>query len=126
MSTRAQLAAQAAEIAEAYGYATRFLQAFCENNSLRQVDPLPTLCGVLTQIDSATTVINAKDARIAELEAALEFYADPDTYCAIGFFPDHPCGEFVEDFDESHGNENYRRPMPGARARAALAGSPAP
>lgn len=55
------------------------------------------------------------------MREALEFYADPDTYCAIGFFPDPPCGEFIDDFSDDHGNENYRRPMPGKRARAALA-----
>ena len=58
-------------------------------------------------------------ASVARLEAALEFYADPDTYCAIGFFPDPPCGEFVDDFSDVD-NEDYRRPMPGKRARAAL------
>jgi hypothetical protein len=57
-----------AERDEAYGYATRFLAAFCENNSLRHVKPLPTIGGVLTQIDNATTVIGAERAK---LEATL-------------------------------------------------------
>ena len=64
-----ETAALRAELSEAYGYATRFLQAFCENNGLRQVKPLPTLCGVLTQIDNATT---APRARVAKLETALQ------------------------------------------------------
>lgn len=55
---------------------------------------------------------------IEKLIAALEFYADPDTYVAIGFFPDSPCGEFIEDFGD-HGGD-YDRPMPGLRARTAL------
>jgi len=49
---------------------------------------------------------------IFKLIDALEFYADPDTYFAIGFFPDPPCGEFIEDFDEHK--------KPGARARKVL------
>ncbi|MDD5649734.1 MAG: hypothetical protein PHF86_04840 [Candidatus Nanoarchaeia archaeon] len=47
-----------------------------------------------------------------ELIEALCFYADPDTYFAIGFFPDLPCGEFIKDFDESK--------KPGARARSVI------
>ena len=60
------------ELREAYGYAVRFLHAFIENNDMRQVEPLPTLCGVLTQIDNATTVTTALRARVAKLEAALK------------------------------------------------------
>lgn len=50
---------------------------------------------------------------------ALEFYADPSTYFAIGIFPDSPCGEFIDDFSETHLGLK-----PGKRAReffAALA-----
>lgn len=57
-------------------------------------------------------------AGVEQMEAALEFYADPDTYCAIGFFPDRPCGEFMDDFSDEH-DPGY--PKPGKRARAALA-----
>ena len=64
--------------------------------------------------------IDISIARIAALEEALEFYADPDTYCAISFWSDPPCGEFMEDFSEDHGYFDYDRPMPGARARAVL------
>jgi hypothetical protein len=66
-------------------------------------------------------------SRIRELEDALEFYADPMTYFAIGFFPDAPCGEFIEDgepfdhnmqlCDEDSPHATWR---PGKRARAAL------
>jgi hypothetical protein len=48
----------------------------------------------------------------AELIKALIFYADPDTYFAIGFFPDPPCGEFINDFDKTK--------KPGALARKVL------
>lgn len=58
--------------------------------------------------------------RVRELEEALAFYADPDTYCAIGIFPDPPCGEFINDMSEVHPDYGYNRPMPGARARRAL------
>ena len=59
--------------------------------------------------------------RIAELEEALAFYADPDTYYAIGFFPDPPCGEFMDDFSDT----GYLGMKPGARARAVLYGDKA-
>ena len=46
---------------------------------------------------------------------ALEFYADPDTYFAIGLFPDNPCGEFIKDISETELGKK-----PGALARKAL------
>jgi hypothetical protein len=55
------------------------------------------------------------------LREALGFYADPDTYFAIAFAFDNPCGDFADDFTEDHGGD-YDRPMPGKRARAALSG----
>ena len=61
--------------------------------------------------------------RIALLEAlvrrqheALAFYADPEIYFAIGFFPDPPAGEFMDDFGETELGVK-----PGKRARAVLA-----
>lgn len=65
--------------------------------------------------------IAAIDAALAEhkrVREALEFYADPETYLAIGFFPDPPCGEFMDDFGET-GTKDYG-PRPGERARKAL------
>lgn len=50
------------------------------------------------------------------LEAALQFYADPATYFAIGFLPDRPCGDFINDFDET---EDFGW-KPGKLARSAL------
>lgn len=58
--------------------------------------------------------------RCQKLETALEFYADPATYHGIAFMGDPPCGEFVGDFDESHGDPMYG-PKPGKTAREALA-----
>jgi hypothetical protein len=57
--------------------------------------------------------------QIKRLIKALEFYADPKTYFAIGFFPDRPCGDFMEDFDETEFGWK-----PGKRARAALEAVP--
>lgn len=58
-----------------------------------------------------------------ELIDALSFYADPDIYFAIGFFPDPPTGDFMNDFSE-HGLRDYPEgdQRPGKRAREALAG----
>lgn len=55
---------------------------------------------------------------LKEAMEALEFYGNPDTYFAIVFFPDPPCGEFMDDFARDHANEDYRHPMPGKRARS--------
>jgi hypothetical protein len=62
---------------------------------------------------------NQHDALVAALEA-LVFYADPETYYAIGFFPDPPCGEFMEDFSDDHGDEAPPGFRPGKRARKAV------
>ena len=63
----------------------------------------------------------ALKAENRRLRKALEFYADPETYFAIGFFPDRPCGSFMKDFSSvptpwGHGT----RKKPGKRARKAL------
>lgn len=55
-----------------------------------------------------------------KLVAALKFYADPDSYFAIAFFPDRPCGDFMLDFSDDHGFNEYDRLMPGKLARATL------
>lgn len=60
-------------------------------------------------------------ADLAAKDEALEFYADPETYLAIGFFPDPPCGEFMDDWSDT-GPEYGARP--GKRARQALADHP--
>lgn len=61
------------------------------------------------------------DPRVQRLIDALEFYADPETYHALAIWADPPCGDFMEDFSEDHGDPFYNRPMPGKTARAALA-----
>lgn len=54
---------------------------------------------------------------IGILYDTVQFYADPDTYFAIGFMFDSPTGEFSEDFEY---NDDYRRDMPGKKARQTL------
>lgn len=59
--------------------------------------------------------IRALEAERNRLLKALEFYADPDTYFAVGLFGDAPCGDFVTDFSDTP-----RGLKPGKRAREAL------
>lgn len=46
---------------------------------------------------------------------ALAFYANPETYFAIAFLGDPPCGPFVKDFEKTRLGLK-----PGKKARAAL------
>ena len=62
-----------AENDRAYSYAVGFLRAFIDNNDQRQVEPMPTLTGVLTQIDNATTITKSLRAENGRLREALEF-----------------------------------------------------
>ena len=50
---------------------------------------------------------------------ALCHYADPESYHAVAFLFDRPCGDFASDFGNEHYSD-YDRPMPGKRARRAL------
>lgn len=45
----------------------------------------------------------------------VDFYANPESYFAIGFFPDRPCGDFIDDFSETE--DGFK---PGKQAREAL------
>ncbi len=64
-------------------------------------------------------MVNERVAKLTEqlkiAKEALEFYADPESYLAIGFFPDPPCGEFIND-----GSETEYGMKPGRRARDTL------
>ena len=60
------------------------------------------------------------EAKVRELETVLQFYADPDSYVAIAFFGDRPCGDFIEDFDEVTDDFGFTVERPGKRARASL------
>ncbi len=48
---------------------------------------------------------------------ALRFYGDPESYLAIGFLPDRPCGEFIDDYSETNTEYGVRH---GKRARQVL------
>ena len=85
--------------------------------------------GNMIDKDAARQALAEQDAEIAalterfvplveeneRLRAALDFYADPETYFAWGFIGDSPCGEWDDDFEETE--LGYK---PGKRARAAL------
>jgi hypothetical protein len=69
--------------------------------------------------------IEVQEARIAELEAALDavvealqVYADPTFYHACSFMFERPTGGFDEDFGP---NEDYDYDKPGKHARETLA-----
>lgn len=79
--------------------------------ALDKVDVIRALKQKLAQSDDA-----GKKALAGELIEALGFYADPSTYFAIGFFPDHPCGDFINDFSKT----DDLGMKPGKRARKAL------
>lgn len=53
---------------------------------------------------------------VGKLSAALAFYASEDTYFAIGFLPDAPCGDFIRDFSKTE----MLGFKPGKRARKVL------
>lgn len=50
---------------------------------------------------------------------ALNVYADPESYHAVAFAFDRPCGDFADDFSRTK-HPHYNRPMPGKAARAAV------
>lgn len=54
-----------------------------------------------------------------DLIKALEFYANPETYFAIGLFPDFPCGKFINDIGICTLN-GVKTKKPGALARKTL------
>lgn len=70
--------------------------------------------------DSVLAEVDELAARAERYREALEFYADPETYFAIGFFPDPPCGEFMDDFEDVGPQLGSK---PGKRARRALSDS---
>jgi hypothetical protein len=77
--------------------------------------------------DAAEAGRNLREAierDLAEAERVLEFYADPETYFAIAFAADPPCGDFADDFEELEGELGHPDGgawiKPGKRARAYL------
>ena len=71
--------------------------------------------------DLIRRVVKREQEKMQTLIDALAFYADPATYHALAIWADPPCGDFVNDYSEDHGDDFYDRPMPGKTAREALA-----
>lgn len=69
----------------------------------------------------ACEMVKLMKAEVETLREALEFYADPDTYFAIGFMSDPPCGDFLTDISECVDSYGLDQTKPGMRARTALA-----
>jgi hypothetical protein len=63
----------------------------------------------------------AESAENERLRKALQFYADPASYFGVGFWPDPPCGGFLDDFSDT-GDLGLK---PGKQARAVLDGGKA-
>jgi len=86
--------------------------------TMDQPSSLRSLCQELLKeiraLDAALVHMIMADQQ-TRLIQAVQFYADPMSYLAIGFFPDRPCGEFIEDFEDTEFGLK-----PGKRAREAL------
>ena len=67
------------------------------------------------ELAQAKEQLAAREAAIFDLAEVVGFYANPETYFAIGFFPDPPNGKFMNDFYETELGQK-----PGKRARAIL------
>ena len=66
-----------------------------------------------------TNELREAQSEAAQMRAALEFYANPDTWFATSLLTDPPCGAIVDDFSEIDGRERL-----GKRARQAIANLP--
>jgi hypothetical protein len=74
------------------------------------------IAAVIRALDEALNNMVIEVSQI-EILNALQFYADPFTYFAIGFFPDYPAGALMDDFSETEELEE----KPGKLARDVLA-----
>lgn len=79
----------------------------------------PAVFMYMEMVEKLEKELKQRDEIIEVLEESNDFYAHLDTYFAIGFFPDPPCGEFVNDFEEVY-DEDFGKNVtkPGKRARA--------
>lgn len=62
------------------------------------------------------TEVDELEEKIAKLGHALMFYAMPETYIAVGFRPDPPCGDIMDDFSDT----GYLGHKPGKLARETM------
>ena len=58
--------------------------------------------------------------KVKILTKALHFYADPNSYFAIGILSDGPCGEFAGDFSTTYDNFGEKTWKPGKLARETI------
>lgn len=79
-----------------------------------------TLRVVVNQLNKVISHNEKLTAENNALAAALDFYANPESYHGIAFMGDPPCGEFGNDFSADHGHSYYDREMPGHKARTVL------
>jgi len=90
-----------------------------DGDTLEVLTVTGTIRRAIMKIDHDTNKIKELDSVIEDLVEALAFYANPETYHAVGFLFDHPSGDFKDDF--SHDDwMDYDRPMAGKHARDAL------
>ena len=71
------------------------------------------------KIIAATEDAIQQSQRAERLAAALEFYANFETWWAVMLMADRPCGDIMEDFDIDP-NDSHQLERPGKRARAVL------
>lgn len=105
---------------------------FVNDEFLNKTEDLHLLSKIIDDINNGNNIKKAVSLissarkadrkRIEDLEKALDFYADPETYHGCSFMFDRPTGGFDEDFSNNHGHEDYDRPMPGQKARDVLSG----
>lgn len=86
-------------------------------NELDRVAVLGEIREMASTIASLRLESDRKGREIERLREALEFYANPLTYFAIGFICDSDPGEFINDFDNPDPRLGEK---PGKLARAAL------
>jgi len=74
------------------------------DDSIQIGDLIPFVENIIQGISNNTFSENRNallENQNKKLVECLEFYADPGTYFAIGFFPDPPNGDFMNDFSET-------------------------
>jgi hypothetical protein len=98
-------------------------EALCEQCAATKDKSQVKALVMVRREDVAAVFSGVAQAETEPLREALEFYADPETYHAIAILGDRPCGEFADDMSVDFWTKNcgYDRPMPGKRAREALA-----
>lgn len=101
------------------------LDALNQDVTERLQNDSDTIHRLHTNLAEATRVNDELRGRMQSMTEALEFYADPDTYFAVEFLFDPPCGRFRNDFSEGYDSYVlYNRPMPGKLARQCLGVEP--